>query len=57
MSYISPPAYGMLGPMPEHSGDQRMVTHDNKGYSNNNNRFMDIDLYLKWLKFTCHILK
>jgi len=46
----------MLGPMPEHSGDQRMVTHDNKGYSNNN-RFMDIDLYLKWLKFTCHILK
>jgi len=56
MSYISPPAYGMLGPMPEHSGDQRMVTHDNKGYSNNN-RFMDIDLYLKWLKFTCHILK
>jgi hypothetical protein len=34
----------MLGHMPEYSGDQRMVTHDSKGYSNH--RFMEIDLYV-----------
>jgi hypothetical protein len=45
----------MLGHTPEHSGDQSMVTRDDKGY--NNHRFMDIDLYLKRLKFTFHILK
>jgi hypothetical protein len=32
-----------------------MVTCDDKGYSNH--IFMDIDLYLKRLKFTFHILK
>jgi len=32
----------MLGHTPEHSRDQRMVTHDDKVYSNH--RFMDIDI-------------